>query len=151
MKSHSFTQCVLCMGDSLAQSIDIFNEKMAELAVNRPTYERIDGGFIIFYRKTEWEAECIAEEKELQGIKHTCSECNHCNPPTKRNGEPDGRVKNFLCNEGACLISRNSPVCDVFYKEQQDKQLFAPINMQPSINNISDLYRTSSDRRDIGA
>lgn len=130
MRTSKYTQCVLCLGKDLAESVRIFNAEMKRLSKDNPTFEKIDGGFLIYYTITERVPESVAEEKELQGIRHHCIECNHCERPLNRFGQPDGRRKKVICQRTGRLVGFHTDVCDIFYEEHQDFQEFKPVSIE---------------------
>ena len=124
MKTNTYKQCILCAGETMAESVEAFNKEMQRLGHLNPTYERIDGGFLIYYSETSMTPEGLADEMELSGCRHTCEECDYCTWPTNRFGEEDGRVKKTLCDRAGRLVRKNTPACDTFYEEGQHKRLF---------------------------
>lgn len=53
---------------------------------------------------------------ELEGIVHTCADCDHFRP------SHDGRVKWVKCTEGGCLAGRTSPACLYHYEEIEERR-----------------------------
>lgn len=126
MKRTKYTQCAVCAGKDYDESARIFNEKMQELMEMKPRFERDGNVFLIFYTVEEIVPEGLAEEMELQGIKHVCAECEHFKVPLNRHGQPDGRKKKILCERAHQLATPGDRVCDIFYEEHQDVKDFAP-------------------------
>lgn len=133
MKDLKYKQCALCEGNTLAESVEIFNKEMKRLANFNPTYERYGDNFIIYYTCIEREPESLAEEMELKGCDHRCIECNHCERPKNRSGEFDGRAKKAMCLKKGCKVFIDGRVCDEFYKEQQQDRKFELIGKTADI------------------
>ena len=66
MKNTSYTQCILCQGKDLAESVRIFNEEMQKHCKDSVTYERYDDFFLIYVKCTEMIPENVVEQHELQ-------------------------------------------------------------------------------------
>lgn len=129
MRTATYKQCVLCAGATMAESVRIFNEQMKELGQLKPTYERIDGGFLIYFNETALIPESLADKMELKGEIHVCEECSHCQWPKNRHGLEDKRVKKTMCHRSIQLINKDTQVCDIFYEEGQHKKLY--LDIQP--------------------
>lgn len=88
---------------------EAFNNKMRELADSNPKYEfRGELTAYITYIKHERIIETVADEFEEMGIRYTCGQCPHCEPPkdkrhkwTKCKYSPYGRVR---LDEDACEL-----------------------------------------------
>ena len=69
---------------------------------------------------TYWETIEIAENAQdrlqLEGIMHTCADCEHFRPSY------DGRVKWVKCAEGGCMAGRTSPACLYHYEELEERR-----------------------------
>ena len=127
MREHRYLKCILCEGETMAESVEIFNAEMKKQAFRYPTYERDGNRFLIYVKYTEREPESLAEEMELKGHDHRCIECSHCERAKNRFGDYDGRMKKAMCNKKGQKVFLNSMVCDTFYKEHQGDVTFAQI------------------------
>ena len=116
----SYMQCELCTGETMAEAVAAFNSTMKRLSKQVQKHERIDGGFLIYFMEEETLPENLADIKELQGIKHKCRECSHCNRPLNRFGKPDGRYTKIICEKKGKLVNLETRACDDFYEEGQD-------------------------------
>ena len=116
MKNTSYTQCILCQGEDLAESVRIFNEEMQKHRKDNTTYERYDDSFLIYVKCTEMIPEDIVEQHELQGERHTCSECKKCERILNRLGKPDKRTTKGVCEGNTVFL--NGSVCERYYTEK---------------------------------
>ena len=128
MKITKVTQIAPCFGRDIKDSVRIYNEEMIRLADCNPKTSEKEGGFLIYYTVTKQVPEGVAEERRMQGIYHKCIECNHCERPLNRFGQPDERKKKIICNKTGAMIHLTTDVCDIFYEEMQDVQEFKESN-----------------------
>lgn len=120
MKDHKYTQCILCEGKDLAESVKIFNEEMKKNGIKDPKFERVGDKFLMYVTVTEREPESLAEEMELKGHCHKCIECSHCEREKNKSGNYDARKKKAMCNRKGKKVFINDDVCSIFYEEKQD-------------------------------
>lgn len=69
---------------------------------------------------TFWETIEIPENAQdrlqLEGIIHTCADCEHFRPSY------DGRIKWVKCAEGGCMAGRTSQACAYHYEEIEERR-----------------------------
>ena len=122
MKQNKYPQAILCEGKTFAESVEIFNREMRMLKGEKFTYERKDDSYIIYVECVDRQPEGIAEAREMQGIRHTCVECDHCIRQMNRYGVPDARIKKAVCNKDGHMTTINTRVCNTYYIEHQDEE-----------------------------
>ena len=92
----------------------LFNERMAELADNKPQYTYPQNmGFTVFinYEIRRQIPEDLSDEYFLRGECYECRQCPAYRPPT------DGRVKRGNCIYEEYSISPDKPCCNTFYQK----------------------------------
>ena len=91
------------------------NHYLADLSDRRLKYELNFNNslgfcaYILYTEVTEY-PETLAEEFEMRGERHHCTECIYCRIPDDR------RFKNFHCSRTGGLVSKASPCCEEFYE-----------------------------------
>lgn len=69
---------------------------------------------------TYWETveipETAKDRLELEGVVHTCADCEHYRPPF------DGRVHYVYCAVGDCQAGRSVPACEYHYEEIEERR-----------------------------
>ena len=124
MREEKYVQCILCEGSTFQEAVDKFNFEMKRHKPFNPTFERAGEAFLIYIKVRDLAPETIAEAKALEGCRHICKECDHCEREMNRFGVADKRKKYGFCtkNNVRKKIKLNQPVCDAFYLEQQDQR-----------------------------
>ena len=65
----------------------------------------------LIYTETVSIPESLAEEHELSGDRHYCTECVNCIIPN------DKRIRHYDCDLHGCRCTQSTPCCDEFYAD----------------------------------
>ena len=116
MKYLTKKQCLIITGNSAQEFQDKLNTALNDLAAKGCKHDLQFNmayglcAYIIYEEFCEI-AETIADEYELRGETHRCSECPCFRPSA------DGRVKYTPCAKGVHRTSDDRPCCDWFYEQ----------------------------------
>ena len=115
MKYSSYDQIAVVSSASPAEFQQLFNDKMRELAAQKPRVEFVhrEGYFCAFilYELEVKIPETVGDEYNLEGYYYSCEDCPLHEPET------DGRRRSYECRySDLARTGMDSPACEVFYR-----------------------------------
>lgn len=119
MRCNVITQVKAIHGNTPEETAALFNEAMAELSSQNPTFERDGNLFWIFYTQNEHVPESLAEAYELRGEGKKCNACPYCMREQKADGTADLRKKWAICASDGHRINLESGACDTYYEAME--------------------------------
>lgn len=131
MKSVSYQQYAIVVGDSARTLTEQINAKLYELRDKRPTVTFEGLIARILYEETDKRPETLGEEYEAQGVKLTCSDCPYFIPAVNNDGTLDRRAK-----WGGCPFSdtrranKDSIACDKLFQMLNNGEVRLCINTE---------------------